>query len=151
MKYIPAGVPLEDLHLVWSRAWPYLKKAVDRFPNIHRKFTEGEVLRRLFAKDFQLWICWDTDNQKPVGALITEILNDEKHPDKMFLSVPLVGGDGWNDWGDDLWSLIKAWGVEKGCTHALGYGRLGWMRLYGFVEFGTTADHLPRFVRTLKR
>ena len=151
MRYVPSGVPVEDLHIVWSRSWPYLKKAVDRFPNVQVQFTEGMVLERLFRKEFQLWICWDIDEQKPVGALITEIMTDERHPGKTFMSVPLVGGDGWNIWGDTLWSLIKAWGIEKGCTHALGYGRRGWTRLYGFVDCGTTAGNLPMFVRTLKR
>lgn len=149
MRYVPSGVPVEDLHIVWSRAWPYLEKAINRFPNVTEKFNEGEVLRRLFAKEFQLWICWDVDRNIPVGALTTEIITDEKHPGKTFLSIPLVGGDGWNTWGDALWSLIKAWGIEKGCTHALGYGRRGWTRLYGFVECGKTDCGLPKFVRTL--
>ena len=137
--------------MVWDRAWPFISKAVERFPNIPDKFTEGMVLERLFRKEFQLWVCWDTYQDEPVGALITEIISDEKHPGKVFLSIPLVGGLRWNAWGDGLWNLIKAWGIEKGCTHALGYGRRGWMRWYGFIECGTTDGGLPMFVRTLKR
>lgn len=137
--------------MVWDRAWPFISKAVERFPNIPDKFTEGMVLERLFRKEFQLWVCWDTFEDKPVGALITEIISDEKHPGKVFMSIPLVGGSNWNAWGDALWSLIKGWGIEKGCTHALGYGRRGWSRWYGFVECGTTDGGLPMFVRTLKR
>lgn len=128
MRYVPTGVPVEDLHIVWERVWPYLKKAVDRFPHVPEPFTEGKVLEQLFHKKQQLWICWDIDRNAPMGGLITEIVTDEKHPDKVFLSIPLVGGEEWNKWGDVLWSLIKVWGIEKGCTHALGYGRRGWTR-----------------------
>ena len=151
MRYVPSGVPVEDLHIVWNRVWPYLQKAIDRFPNVENKFDEGKVLRQLFAKEMQLWICWDVDRNTPVGAITTSIESDEKHPGKVFLSIPLVGGENWNAWGDNLWTLLKLWGVEKGCTHALGYGRRGWTRLYGFVECGTTEGGLPMFVRSLKR
>lgn len=151
MRYVPSGVPVEDLHYVWDRAWPFLQKAIRRFPNVPVPYTEGMVLAELFNKRQQLWICWDVDRNTPAGAVITEIVTDEKHPGKVFMSVPLVGGVEWNKWGDTLWSLLKAWGIEKGCTHALGYGRRGWTRWYGFVECGTTDGGLPMFVRTLKR
>jgi len=150
-RYVVDGVPVSDLHVVWEDTWPFLEKAIARFPNVPRPFTEGDILQRLFAKNMQLWIGWDVDEHRPVGALVTEITKDARHPDKTFLSIPLVGAEGWNVWGDDLWSLIKAWGVSKGCTHALGYGRRGWTRLYGFVDCGTTDGGLPMFVRSLKR
>lgn len=150
-RYIVDGVLVSDLHHVWEDAWPFLEKAVARFPNLPNKYTEGDLLALLFARKMQLWIGWDTDEQRPSGALVTEITKDNRHPDKVFLSIPLVGGDNWNAWGDELWNMLKAWGREKGCTHALGYGRRGWTRLYGFVECGTTEGGLPMFVRTLKR
>ncbi len=150
-RYTSFGVPAADLHGVWEDAWPYLQRAVDRFPNVPLPFTEGEVLKNLFAKDMQLWIGWDIDAARVAGALVTEITRDFRHPDKVFLSIPLVGADNWNSWGDDLWNMLKAWGVEHGCTHALGYGRRGWTRLYGFVDCGTTDGGLPMFVRSLKR
>lgn len=151
MRYVPSGVPVEDLHIVWDRVWPYLSKAIERFPDVPNKFDEGMLLKRLFSKEMQLWLCWDVDRNQPVGAATTSIETDDKHPDKTFLSIPLVGGENWNAWGDNLWTLLKVWGIEKGCTHALGYGRRGWTRLYGFVECGTIDGGLPMFVRTLKR
>ncbi len=151
MRYVPTGVPVEDLHIVWDRVWPYLQKAVDRFPNVQNKYNEASVLQYLFHKEMQLWVCWDVDHNKPVGAITTEIITDEAHPNKVFMSIPLVGGENWNAWGDNLWRLLKTWGSEKGCTHALGYGRRGWTRLYGFVDCGTTKGGVPMFVRSLKR
>ena len=151
MRYVVEGVPFSNLHHVWERVWPFLEKAIERFPNVPVKYTEGDLLRSLFAREMQLWIGWDVDEARPVGALVTEIVKDERHPGKVFLSIPLVGAENWNAWGDELWNMLKAWGVEHGCTHALGYGRRGWTRLYGFVDCGTTDGNLPMFVRTLKR
>ena len=151
MRYVVEGVPFSNLHHVWEQVWPFLDKAIERFPNVPVKYTEGDLLRSLFAREMQLWIGWDVDEARPVGALVTEIVKDERHPGKVFLSIPLVGAENWNAWGDELWNMLKAWGVEHGCTHALGYGRRGWTRLYGFVDCGTTDGNLPMFVRTLKR
>lgn len=150
-RYVVDGVPIANLHHVWEDTWPFLEKAVSRFPDVPVPFNEGSILQKLFAKDMQLWIGWDTEEHRPVGALVTQIVNDKRHPDKVFLSVPLVGAENWNAWGDNLWSMIKAWGVQNGCTHALGYGRRGWTRLYGFVDCGTTDGGLPMFVRKLTR
>ena len=149
-RYIVDGVKVADLHHVWEETWPFLEKALKRFPDVPQP-NEGDILKSLFAKDMQLWIGWDTVEQRPIGGLITEITKDERHPGKVFLSIPLVGGENWNAWGDALWTILKAWGVANGCTHALGYGRRGWTRLYGFVDCGTTDGGLPMFVRTLKR
>ncbi len=151
MRYVVDGVPVGELHHVWETVWPFLQKAIDRFPNVPNKYNEGLVLQRLFSKDMQLWIGWDCAHHKAVGALVTEIVHDKRHPGKVFLSIPLVGGDNWNAWGDAIWTLIKAWGIEQGCTHALGYGRRGWTRLYGFVDCGTTDGNLPMFVRTIRK
>ncbi len=151
MRYVPDGVPVANLHLVWSGVWPFLEKAANRFPHLPNKFTEELVLKKLFHKEQQLWICWDMAENRAVGAVTTEIVQDSKHPGKVFLSIALVGGERFNAWGDDLWRLLKAWGVEKGCTHILGSGRRGWIRLYGFVDCGTTDSGLPMFVQTLKR
>lgn len=150
-RYASFGVPFSDLHQHWEDAWPYLQRAVDRFPNVPIPFNEGTVLAKLFARDMQLWIGWDIDANRISGALITEIITDARHPGKVFMSIPLVGADNWHAWGDELWNMLKAWGIENGCTHALGYGRKGWTRLYGFVDCGTTDGGLPMFVRTLKR
>jgi hypothetical protein len=151
MRYSVTGVPAGDIYNIWPDAWHYLNLAIERFPNVPLPFDEGTVLQKLFARDMQLWVGWDIDEARVTGALVTEITKDARHPGKVFMSIPLVGADNWNAWGDELWNMLKEWGVENGCTHALGYGRRGWTRLYGFVDCGTTDGGLPMFVRTLKR
>tara|TARA_R110002126_G_scaffold290623_1_gene448029 strand:+ start:1504 stop:1959 length:456 start_codon:yes stop_codon:yes gene_type:complete len=151
VRYVPSGVPVEDLHVVWERTWPYLEKSIRRFAGVQTVLNEGYVLQQLFHKKMQLWICWDVDLNSPVGACLTEIVSDGKFPDRLVLNFPMLGGHDWNKWGDSLWLLMKAWGIEKGCTHAQYSGRRGWSRWYGFVECGTNEVGLPMFVRTLKR
>jgi hypothetical protein len=149
-KWIVDGVKVEHLLYVWDDAWPYLLAAVKRFPNVSRPYTEASVLKDLYDKKLQLWVGWDVDKNKVSGAVVTEILADEKHEGKLFLSIPLVGAEHWNEWGDALWMVLKQWGRHNGCTHALGYGRKGWKRLYGFVDCGKTPGGVPMYVRTLK-
>lgn len=152
MRYVPTGIPTSDLHIVWDKAWPLLKKAIDRYPDTPNRLDEGMVLKALMRKQMQLWLTWDVDENRPVGAVVTEIMAHEKFPGKVFLSGSLLGGEKFRDWIDDLWSVIKAWGIESGCTHMYGSGRRGWVRWFGMVECGTAEDTgLPIYVRTLKR
>lgn len=149
-KWIVDGVKVEHLLYVWDDAWPYLLAAINRFPNVARPYNEATVLKALYDKRMQLWVGWNVAENKVSGAVVTEIMDDEKHPERLFLSIPLVGADHWNEWGDALWTVLKQWGKYHGCTHALGYGRKGWKRLYGFVDCGKTPDGVPMYVRTLK-
>lgn len=144
------GVPRQHLHHVWGKAWPYLQLAVNRFPQVQNKLTDDIVFDRLCSGSMQLWIGWSYADDDVCGAVLTEIITDEKHPGMVFMSIPLVGGDHWMAWGDTLWNTLKAWGSANGCSHALGYGRKGWMRLYGFDPAGKTEDGIPRFIRKLK-
>jgi hypothetical protein len=150
LKWIVDGVKAEHLLHVWDDAWHYLYMAATRFPHIEKPYTEADILKALYGHKMQLWIGWDVAKNAVAGALVTEVITDAKHSDKLFLSIPLVGADHWNEWGDDLWRLLKKWGKANGCTHALGYGRKGWKRLYGFVDCGMTPCGVPMFVRTLK-
>jgi hypothetical protein len=149
-KWIIDGVRVSNLLHVWDDCWPYLERAVNRIPDLPRRHNEAMILSKLYKRQMQLWVAWDVDRNRACGAVVTEIIGRDDHPDKTFLSIPFVGGEGWNNWGDAMWTLLKQWGAHHGCTHALGYGRKGWKRLYGFVDCGKTSDGVPMFVRTLK-
>lgn len=148
--YAIDGVRADELDDDWDEAWPYLERAIARFPQVHGKYTETSLYRRIMRGETQLWIAWDLHEECITGAAATEIITDDKHPDKLFMAIPLVGGDKWNKWGDAMWNTLKAWGRSKGCTHALGYGRKGWQRLYGFDPVGKTEDGIMVMIRKLK-
>ena len=145
------GIPVHHLPKVWDDVWPYLQRAINRFPDIPDKFTEDQLINSLIDRKRQLWIGFDRRNWKVCGAVITEIMTDHRVPDGPICSIPLVGGDNWMRWGDAVWTTIKAWAVHQGCVACVGYGRRGWTRLYGFTECGTTECGVPVFIRRLKR
>jgi hypothetical protein len=149
-EYAIDGVLPEQLNDDWDDAWPWLEKAIDRFPHIRNKYTEASIFRKILSSEKQLWIAWSIHDECIVGAAITEIIIESKYPNELLMAIPLVGGKGWNKWGDSLWNTLKAWGRSKGCTYALGYGRKCWQRLYGFDPIGKTEDGIIVMIRRLK-
>jgi hypothetical protein len=144
------GVLRQDLHHVWDDAWPYLERAIERFPQASSKYDEKTVLRELLAGRMQLWIGLSFATDSVTGAVLTEVMTDDRYPGMVFMSIPLLGADNWMKWGDTMWNTLKAWGSAQGCTHALGYGRKGWSRLYGFDAIGKTEDGIDIYIRRLK-
>lgn len=144
------GVRADNIEEEWDEAWPYLERAIARFPEVQNKFSEASIYRKLMRGEMQLWIALAISDVRMIGAVVTEIITDPKHPGKLFMAIPLVGGEQWHKWGDSMWNTLKAWGRSKGCTHALGYGRKGWQRLYGFDPVGKTEDGVLVMIRKLK-
>lgn len=139
------GVPSSDLGYVYEDCWPYLAKALARSPQTPETFTKETLLDFLLIRRGQLWIAWDTD-EGVIGA-VTTLLTTKYGP---FLEVPLIGGIRFAEWGKSLLTTLDRFGLEKGCTHMIGFGRKGWMRVYGFKEFGRTDDGVLIMVRELK-
>lgn len=152
VRWAVDGVARDNLEHVWEEAWPYLQWAIKRgiAMGVSKPYTEAEVYRNIMRGEQQLWIGWSYEEDRVVGAVLTEITTDSSHPGHKFLSIPLVGGEHWMNWGDSMWILLKKWGVAQGCTEALAYGRKGWSRLYGFDQIGKTEDGVPVFLRRLK-
>lgn len=144
------GVNAAMIEEDWDEAWPWLEKAIVRFPQVRQKYTEASIYRRLMRGEMQLWVAWAIREEKVIGAVVTEIVTEPKHPDKLFMAIPLVGGEQWHRWGDSMWNTLKAWGRAQNCTHVLAYGRKGWQRLYGFDEIGKTGDGILVMIRRLK-
>lgn len=149
-RWIVDGIRADHILHIWDDAWPYLQEAVNRIPGADKIYSEAYVLSSLYKKEFQLWYAWNIPEDRVTGAVTTEILDDAEHPGMRFLHIQLCGADGWNQWGDDMWTLLKDWGVSQGCTHAIICGRKGWKRLYGFVDCGSAPDGRPLYVRSLK-
>jgi len=147
--FIVEGVPQCNVPVIWEVAWPLLKKAIDRVP-VRRPKSKRQVFSDLLAKRAQLWIAWDVEKHECAGAILTEVTTSREHPGKRFMEVPLVGGRDFRGWVFPIWRLLKEWGRANGCTHAVGYGRKGWMRLLGFDEYGKTPEGILIMVYDLK-
>lgn len=134
MSYITEAVPPEHIHHVWADAWPWLEKAIERFPEVRTPPTHDEVLVNATTGKAQLWIAWDTETDSLAGAVTTQI---KTHNDMLLLEIPLLGGRDFMKWGHDMWNTLKSFGRSVGCTHAVGYGRKGWRRFCTMIEVGT--------------
>ena len=148
--YSVEGVLAEDIPHVWDECWPHIRKSLEWYRNPGPQYTEAQFLQRLADKTQQLWIGWNMAEHCVQGVMITETNLHPDDPSQIYLFITIAGGKKWNDWGDDLWSLIKEWAIAKGCTHAVFAGRKGWGRLYGFDTLKTTPDGTAVMVRKLK-
>jgi len=137
------GVPAANLEHVWRAAWGYLEPAATRFASAAEQWEAQGLLLALETEQAQLWIAWDMVHEMMVGAGVTQVaLKDGVK----LLEVPLVGGIGFLRWGPTFWRLLRDWGLAQGCEIAVGCGRIGWCRLFGFEVQGRLAD--GRYVMT---
>jgi hypothetical protein len=149
-KVIVTGIQSDQIVSVWLAAWPLLEKAAQRFPNAVKPDLENRLIEEIVSKKTQLWVAYDYVNGLIVGAVTTKLTHDKKHPGKSFIEVPLIGGVRFPEWRDQLWLILSAWGRSKKCTHMLGFGRKGWVRVYGFEECGVTDEGVLIFCRALE-
>lgn len=111
------GVPVRDLHMVWSDLWPLLAPAVKRSPD------KPNVLAQLLAKDAQLWAVYE--GGKPVAAIVTKVQDGEERRCLLWL----VGGSRVKEWATQFIGILEAWARENGCVALWGCGRKGWHRV----------------------
>ena len=125
-----AGIPLRDLHRVWSDLWPLLEPAVKRSPD------KPDVLARLIARDAQLWAVYDTG--RPVAAVVTTL---QIGPSGKRCLLWLVGGSRLSQWAADFIAVVEAWASAMGCVALWGCGRTGWTRIVKQFGGERIADH----------
>lgn len=107
--------PLSIIKIDFDRVWPWLRQAVDRWGETHRKW---HVWRLIEAERAQLWT---TEN----AAIVTTI--DESPTGFKELSWWLAGGV-YRD-AEHLRPAIEAWAKGRGCQRAIMRGgRPGWAK-----------------------
>jgi hypothetical protein len=135
---IIAGIPLRDLHRVWSDLWPLLEPAVKRSPDVPDACAQpaGWVLARLIARDAQLWAVYDKG--RPVAAVVTTL---QIGPSDKRCLLWLVGGGRLGQWAADFVAVVEAWARAMGCVALWGSGRPGWTRIVKHFGGERIADH----------
>ncbi len=132
------GIPLRDLHRVWSDLWPLLEPAVKRSPDMPDACPEPAewVLARLIARDAQLWAVYDND--RPVAAIVTTVQVGRSGKRCLLW---LVGGSRLNRWAAGFMDAVEAWARTMGCVALWGCGREGWARIVKHFGGERIADH----------
>lgn len=92
----------------------WLRSAIERGGDTH---TFQDVMRKIFAGDFQLWL-------GPEGAAVTQVID---FPQKRVIHVLYAGGK----MGQiiDFQESAAAWGKAIGCSEMTLSGRFGWQRV----------------------
>lgn len=151
-KWAIEGVPSAHVTAPWRRCWDLLSRAAARFPQVRDKWTGDAMLLEIMTGKAQLWIAWSYDRRRIEGAVITRVFDKpDIAPNDKVCECPLAAGVNMSEWGAPMFAMLKAWAIEQGCDYIAGYGRKGWMRLFGFTEMGKTEDGLPILVMPLRR
>jgi hypothetical protein len=103
---------------MWPRVVELLRPAIEY---VDSGFSDVDILRRLQTSDMQLWVIGEYQ-----AACVTQIIVYPQH--KTCLVVAL-GGEGLEEWFDELMSTIETWAQELGCKYVEEYGRKGWARV----------------------
>lgn len=150
--YAIEGVPdARSVFVAWRRAWELLGPAVDRFP-VETPWTSAAACHAAAIGDAQLWIAYSWQRRRIEGAVFGRILNGpDLAPNNRVYECPLVGGEHMSEWGGRMFGMIRDWATAQGCDYLTGFGRRGWIKLFGFQEFGKTKDGLPVLALPLKR
>lgn len=134
-RWYISGVQVEELPRVWHKIWPILEPATKR--STINAWTGATLRESLESKHSQLWIVFDRENNELVGACTTDLAI---HNGETVLEVPLLAGQQFMAWGHILWAILTAWGAEQGAKTIAGFGRRGWVRVFGFTELGNNED-----------
>lgn len=114
------GIPREKVDRFWPAVAPMIERALDY---AHGEFLIDDI--RLYAKDnrLQLWVVLDED--RLVGAIVTEIAN---YPRVLALRFLALAGENLDGWMDEAEEFIVSRARDWGCGVSEGYGRRGWER-----------------------
>jgi hypothetical protein len=111
-------IPSNFVSQVWPRVSHHVMAAVEY---VDSGFNEQDILERLLSRDFQLWIVGQYQ-----AACVTQITIYPQH--KVCLVVAL-GGEGMDEWLDELMDTVEDWAAQNGCRYVEEYGRKGWLKV----------------------
>ncbi len=111
-------IPSYYVSVVWPKVAHLIRPAIEY---VDSGFTEADIYGKILVSDMQLWVVGDYQ-----AAAVTQIILYPRH--KTCLVVAL-GGDGIEEWFDELMGTIEDWSKEMGCTYVEEFGRKGWERV----------------------
>lgn len=138
-----------DLFTAWHRIWQLLAPAAERW-EVKEPWTSAGACHAVAIQQAQIWVAWSYERRRIEGAVLSRVIdNPPMAPNNRVCECPLVGGENMAEWGGRMFAMIRAWAKAQGCDYLSGYGRRGWIRLFGFRECGKTPEGLPILVMPL--
>lgn len=124
-----SGVKSERL----PKYWPIV---VDRIRSCLSEYADGEltaddIFDRLQAKDMQLWVAIDEEQDRIMGIVVTEVI---QYPRISVVSVVVLAGANIHKWEAQMFNLLETWGRAIKCSKIEARARRGVAR--AFAKFG---------------
>ena len=118
--WIPFGeltrfIPALQRNLLKSELWTQGRATID------------DIVKFIYLQQMQLWVVHETEQQKIVGYVITEI---KQYPRAKYLVMQYSAGDVGvlESAGDRVFEVLENFAKAEGCAGIEFFGRPGWRR-----------------------
>jgi len=132
---IVSACPISMLGLIWHQVEPILQRVVDRVPD---DLTMFAIQKRLMSGQQMMVTVSRGADIIAVNIIEVKVLDSGKRT----LYLPIIGGDEFDAWSDQVMDVAKAIAKDYNCTELRGMSvRKGWMhklKKYGWEESFTT-------------
>jgi hypothetical protein len=126
--YQVALIPKEYVSLEWTKAEPFIAKAVERSRG---RWTIGHVYNQAINGHTQLWFAFDEDKEIR-GVGITGFMH---YPGQTNLCVHWLGGTMFEEWFWPMINRFEDWAKDNGCAAVEAVAR------HGFWKFMSQAGY----------
>ena len=104
-----SGIPSERVDEVWHECKEYVQMGNNKSKE---EMTIDDIYEKLLTADMQLWIVFSKDREI-YSVLTTEIVT---YPRKTTCRIVTLGGEGLDEWVEDLLNILEEWAKEQGCV-----------------------------------
>lgn len=116
---ITSAVPPAYIPYAWEHVEPLLQPAVDR---CNGRWNINDVLGALISGHYRLWVVFDKSTETYTAAMVTQTVS---YPRYKMIAVQFLGGEGFEQWGDELLDLLERYAKESGCRGIESTARFG--------------------------
>lgn len=108
MIYV-SGIPSHRLDEVWEDCKPYVEMGNNKS---QEEMNVDDIYKKLIESEMQLWIIFN-EGKEIHSVLTTQIIT---YPRKTTCRIVTLGGEGLDDWVDQLLDTLEEWAIEQGCV-----------------------------------
>ena len=108
MIYV-SGIPSHRLDEVWEDCKPYVEMGNNKS---QEEMNVDDIYKKLIESEMQLWIIFN-EGKEIHSVFTTQIIT---YPRKTTCRIVTLGGEGLDDWVDQLLDTLEEWAIEQGCV-----------------------------------
>lgn len=116
-------VPKEEVTKIWPQVEPYIKAALDVFPN---RYEPPDVFIEILIGEQTLWLAFEKEDTGEIHILGCWTLRILDYPQTKSCLIEWVGGENIDEWFVDGMKYIEDYAKDMGCSMIEANGRIGW-------------------------